>query len=90
MPASLLPSILRTLCPLAVGYFAAWPVAKALGLTDEQVTSLITAIITALYYLAVRGLEQFFPQVGWLLGYASKPVYVPPSGSYQITPRPGR
>jgi hypothetical protein len=79
MPASVLPSILRTLVPLAVGYFAAWPVAKWLGLTDEQVTSLITAVITAVYYLAVRLLEQVAPQFGWLLGYASKPVYVPPS-----------
>lgn len=79
MPTSVLPSTLRTLVPLAVGYFAAWPVAKALGLTDEQVTSLITAVITAAYYLAVRGLEQVAPQFGWLLGYASKPVYDRPA-----------
>lgn len=77
MPVSVLPSILRTLVPILVGYFAAWPVAKALGLTDEQVTSLITALITAAYYLAVRLLEQVAPQFGWLLGYASAPKYVP-------------
>jgi hypothetical protein len=90
MPVSALPSILRTLVPLAVGYFAAWPVAKALGLTEDQVTSLITAVITAVYYLLVRALEQAWPQAGWLLGYAAKPVYVPPSANYLITPRPSR
>lgn len=81
MPASLLPSILRTLVPLAVGYFLAWPVAKWLGLTEDQITSLITAVITAAYYLLVRGLEQIAPQFGWLLGYASKPVYAPPAAT---------
>lgn len=79
MPVSVLPSILRTLVPLAVGYFAAWPVAKALGLTDDQITSLITAVVTALYYVVVRGLEQLAPQFGWLLGWASPPKYVPPT-----------
>lgn len=79
MPASLLPSILRTLVPLAVGYFLAWPVAKWLGLTEDQITSLITAVITAVYYLAVRLLEQVAPQFGWLLGYASPPKYVTPA-----------
>jgi putative effector of murein hydrolase len=79
MPASLLPSILRTFVPLAVGYFLAWPVAKWLGLSEDQITSLITAAITAIYYLAVRLLEQVAPQFGWLLGYASKPLYVTPA-----------
>lgn len=81
MPASVLPSILRTLVPLAVGYFLAWPAAKLLGLTEDQITSLITAVISAVYYLAVRGLEQVAPQFGWLLGYASAPKYVPPAES---------
>jgi hypothetical protein len=79
MPASLLPSILRTLVPLIVGYFAAWPAAKWLGLTDEQVTSLITAVITAAYYLLVRALEQVAPQFGWLLGWAAPPEYEHPA-----------
>lgn len=79
MPASVLPSILRTLVPLAVGYFTAWPVAVTLGLTDDQVTSLITAVITALYYLLIRALEQWLPEFGWLLGWASPPKYLPPA-----------
>ncbi len=79
MPVSVLPSILRTLVPLAVGYFLAWPAARWLGLTEEQVTSLITIVISAVYYLAVRALEQLAPQFGWLLGWASAPKYVHPS-----------
>lgn len=90
MPRSLLPSILRTGVPLLVGYFTAWPAAQWLGLTDEQITSLITIVISGIYYLAVRLLEQLAPQFGWLLGYAAKPVYVPPSadGSYSIAKMP--
>jgi len=78
MPVSVLPSILRTGVPLLVGYFLAWPAARWFGLTEEQVTSLITIVISALYYLTVRLLEQVAPRFGWLLGYASKPVYVAP------------
>jgi hypothetical protein len=87
MPVSVLPSILRTGVPLLVGYFLAWPAARAFGLTEDQVTSLITIVITALYYLAVRLLEQVRPQFGWLLGYASVPKYVPASaqGVHLIT-----
>jgi hypothetical protein len=38
-------------------------------------------VITALYDLAVRGLEQIAPQFGWLLGYASAPKYVAPAAA---------
>lgn len=77
---SFLPSVLRTLVPLAIGYFLAWPAAKAFGLTEDQITSLITIVITGIYYLVVRLLEQFvLPQFGWLLGYASAPLYVAPA-----------
>lgn len=79
MPTSVLPSILRTLVPILVGYFAAWPVATILGLSDDQVTSLITAVITALYYLVIRALEQWLPEFGWLIGWASPPRYLPPA-----------
>ena len=88
MPVSVLPSILRTLVPLAVGYLLAWPAARWLGLTEEQVTSLITVVITAAYYLAVRALEQLAPQFGWLLGYASPPRYVPAGVAAELVTNP--
>jgi hypothetical protein len=77
---SFLPSVLRTLVPLGVGYFLAWPVAGWLNLTDDQVTSLVTIVISALYYLVVRLVELALPQfpaIGVLLGYPSSPNYVP-------------
>lgn len=77
---SFAPSVVRTIVPLLVGYFTAWPVAGLLGLTDDQITSLITAVVTALYYVVARLLEQHAsPIFGWLLGYASAPAYVPPA-----------
>jgi hypothetical protein len=76
---SFAPSVVRTVVPLVVGYFSAWPVAGALGLQDEQITSLVTAVVTGLYYLLVRLAETYvMPQLGWLLGFASPPVYVDP------------
>lgn len=77
---SLLPSVLRTLVPIVVGYFAALPLLRVLGLSDEQLTALATALITAGYWLLVRAAEKYLaPQFGWLLGYASQPVYAPPA-----------
>jgi hypothetical protein len=85
---SFLPSVVRTVVPLLVGYFTAWPVAGLLGLREDQITSLITIVVTGLYYLLVRLAEQYvLPQAGWLLGYASAPVYVPPAEA-GITPSP--
>ena len=77
--ASLLPSILRTGVPLLVGYFAALPLIHALGLTDDQLVGVFTVLISGVYWLAVRLMEKVAPQFGWLLGYASPPVYAPPA-----------
>jgi hypothetical protein len=76
---SFLPSLLRTIVPLIVGVLIGVPVVKALGISTDQLSELVTAGITALYWLAVRGLERYAgPQFGWLLGYAAQPVYVHP------------
>jgi hypothetical protein len=77
MPANVLPSITRSLVPIVVGYLLGWPVVRVLNLGEEQVTSLVTVVVIALYYLAVRALEQYVPAAGWLLGYASTPTYAP-------------
>lgn len=79
---SFLPSVVRTFVPLLVGYFTAFPFVQLFGLEAEQITSLITIVVTGLYYVLVRFLEAYvLPQAGWLLGYASAPVYVPPAAS---------
>jgi hypothetical protein len=77
---SFLPSVLRTVVPLVVGYFAAWPVAGWFNLQDDQVTSLVTILVTAAYYLLVRLAETYVePNIGWLLGWAGRPVYPLPA-----------
>jgi hypothetical protein len=76
---SFLPSVLRTVVPLIVGVLLGLPIVKALGITSDQMTELATAVVTLAYWLVVRGLEQFAPQFGWLLGYAAQPVYTHPA-----------
>lgn len=87
MLKSVVPSALRTFVPLIVGFLIGLPVVKWLGLTDEQVTSAVTVVIVAVYWTAGRILERVHPSWGWLLGYASQPVYVQPAAS-GMTPTP--
>lgn len=78
MPSNFLASLLRTFVPIIVGYLLGLPVARVLGVSSDDATGLVTAILTAVYYAAVRALEQYVPAAGWLLGYASTPAYAPP------------
>jgi hypothetical protein len=77
---SVLPSLLRTVVPVVVAYLLGTPVVRALGLSDEHVTALVTAALTLAYWAVVRALETYVaPQLGWLLGWGAAPVYVPPA-----------
>lgn len=79
---SFAPSVVRSLTPIIVAYLAGFPVAKLLGLDDDHVTALVTSVLYAVYYLVVRLVEQYvLPEAGWLLGWASAPVYVPVADS---------
>lgn len=78
----MLTSIIRTVTPIIVGWVLSLGVVQALGLTEEQVTWLVVAALTALppalstvYYLAVRALERRWPWVGVLLGRRGEPDY---------------
>ena len=72
---NLLPSILRTLTPLLVSLALGWG-AEKIGLTEETLTALATALVTAGYYVAARVLEEYVnPRFGWLLGAAKAPTY---------------
>lgn len=85
---SFAPSVVRSLTPIVVAYLAGFPVAKLLGLDDDHVTALVTSVLYAAYYLGVRLIEQYvWPRAGWLLGWASAPVYVPVAAS-GVTPTP--
>lgn len=76
--ADLVPSLIRTWTPILVGQVAAWLALKGVNLDADTVVAASTAlggVISALYYLAVRLLEQKFPQLGILLGSTKKPEY---------------
>jgi hypothetical protein len=70
----MLTSIVRTLVPLLVGFAGPW-VTNWLGWTDAELTSVLTVVVSGLYYLVVRLLEQVWPGVGVLLGVAVQPTY---------------
>lgn len=75
------PSIVRTLVPLAVGQIVAYLATIGIVLPDDVMAALTVVlgfIVTTVYYLVVRFLEQKFPKLGALLGWAAVPAaYVP-------------
>lgn len=70
------PSIVRTIVPVAVGQLVAYLVTLGI-VVPEDVESALTVIlgfvITSVYYIAIRFLEQKFPKLGALLGWAATP-----------------
>lgn len=77
-------SQIRTFVPLAVGAVLSWLATKGVhpDITQADMATAITVLtglLTALYYTVVRLLERFVSaKFGWLLGYAQKPTYVAP------------
>lgn len=71
------PSIVRTLVPVAVGQIVAYFATIGLTIPEDVETSLTVILgfaVTTVYYLAVRFLEQKFPKLGVLLGWAAVPA----------------
>lgn len=75
--ASLLPSVLRTLVPVIYALLVKWGVVSWLGIGDVLIENLITALVTIAFYALLRVAERHWSSIGWLLGYAQQPVYVP-------------
>lgn len=75
------PSIVRTLVPVIVGQIAAYFATLGVVLPEDvmaAVTVVLGFVFTSVWYLAVRWLEQKFPKLGALLGWAAVPAaYVP-------------
>lgn len=70
------PSFVRTLVPVAVGQIAAYLATIGIELPEDvmaAVTVVLGFIITALWYTVVRFLEQKWPWIGILLGWAATP-----------------
>src|SRR5690625_4627678 len=70
------PSIVRTLVPVAVGQIVAYIATLGIvvpGDVETALTVILGFIATTIWYVAVRFLEQKFPKLGILLGWAETP-----------------
>lgn len=81
---NLLASILRTAVPLLAGYLLTVTGLLGLDVDSTQAAALVTAAVTAAYYLLLRLAEQAAARIGWeparyaaglLLGWARSPEY---------------
>ncbi len=74
-------SLIRTWVPVGVGAVLAWISTKVGFIVDEDTKNqgilFFTFFLTGLYYAIIRWLERQYPQIGWLLGLAKQPGYVP-------------
>ena len=75
MKNSLLPSVLRTVVPVVVGYLLTLGVISS-SVDEPTLTTAVTGVVTVAYYVVVRLVETYVsPKFGWLLGYAKTPEY---------------
>lgn len=70
-------SIVRTIVPIAVGAVLGWLTAANIPVDPDfegTLTTLLTAVLTTAYYVAVRLFETYIsPKFGWLLGSSKSP-----------------
>lgn len=72
----LLVSLRRTLVPMIVGLVTGSFLAQFVD--QASLENVISGVVTAVYYLAVRLLESKVPGFGVLLGSRKQPVYIDP------------
>lgn len=79
MVRDLFDSFVRTFVPVIVGAVVSWLSLTGVELDaslEGSLTVVVTAGITAVYYVVARLLEVYVaPQFGWLLGVAKAPEY---------------
>ena len=67
--------------PIIVGAVVGWFVTRGIELDasfEAVLTLVVTTVLTAVYYIAVRLLETYVsPKFGWLLGLGKAPAYDP-------------
>jgi hypothetical protein len=69
-------SLIRTVVPILYALLVRHGVVEWLGVDDVLVQSALTAVVTALIYMAIRVAERIgSSRWGWLLGYPSAPTY---------------
>lgn len=72
----LLVSLRRTLVPMIVGLVTGSFLAQFID--QASLENVISGVVTAVYYLAIRLLESKVPGFGVLLGSRKQPVYIDP------------
>jgi hypothetical protein len=72
---------IRTYVPMLVGAFISWLAVFQLDLIDveAELVTVITALLSALYYFLVRWGAEHFPWLGVLLGVNIAPKYDEPA-----------
>lgn len=73
---ALVASVIRTLVPVIVGQVASWLLLAHVVLPTAALTGLsafVGGLLTAIYYVGVRVLEQQWPALGILLGLTASP-----------------
>lgn len=78
------PSIVRTLVPIAVGYLASFLLRYGIGVDEAALaglTEFLGGLFAAVYYVLIRAVEQRWPKIGVLLGWASTPDSYSPHGN---------
>ncbi|MGW0795199.1 hypothetical protein [Streptomyces sp. NPDC002692] len=83
-PASLFPSVMRTVIPLIAGWLLTLAVRAGVTINSTTVTSAVTVAVVLAYYLVFRVLEVIGTRLrgnalqrvaGFLLGWARPPAY---------------
>ena len=72
-------SIIRTVVPAAVAFAAAQLLRVGVELDTVTAATVVTTVLTGVYYATVRQLEARWPKAGWLLGYPLAPTYQRPT-----------
>lgn len=71
-------SLIRTWTPTAIGALLAWLQVRGMDINPNDVAAVttgLTGLFIAGYYLLARLVERRWPQLGFLLGSAKKPEY---------------
>lgn len=89
MISNLVPSLIRTYVPLAVGWLVAWLSGIGVQVDSAQFELALSAGLAAGYYALVRLLERRWPALGWLLGHPSQPSYAPLTGPAPVASAKG-
>lgn len=84
-------SLIRSNVAPLVGALATWLIQLGLEVPEDAKQGLITFLfffLSGIYYLIVRLLEERFPQVGIMLGYAKTPDSYSKGPGVELTQKP--